>query len=95
MDPIEMLLDENCSENIVLYGENGKPMEFEQIALIPLEETGVFAILKPVNDGILKEDEALVFQIAQDDQGHYLEVCVEDALIDRVFEEYNSLLGEK
>lgn len=44
MDPIEMLLDENCSENIVLYGENGKPMEFEQIALIPLEETGVFVI---------------------------------------------------
>jgi len=92
MDPIEMILDENCTDNIVMYGENGQPMEFEQIALIPLEKLGVFVILKPVNDGILKEDEALVFQIARDEEGLFLEVCQEDSLIDRVFREYNTAL---
>ena len=94
MDPIQMLLDENCTDNIVLYGENGKPMEFEQIALIPIEEQGVFVILKPVGDGILQEDEALVFQLMKDEEGIHLEVCMDDASIDRVFDEYNRLLNE-
>ncbi len=94
MDPIQMILDENCTDNITLYGENGNPMEFEQIALIPIEDMGVYTILKPVNDGILKEDEALVFQILQDEEGLYLEVSADDAVIDRVFEEYSSALNE-
>ena len=95
MDPIQMLLDENCTDNIVLYGENGQPMEFEQIALIPIDELGVFVILKPVNDGILKEDEALVFTIMRDDEGLYLEVCQDEATIDRVFDEYDALLQQQ
>ena len=94
MDPIEMLLDENCADNITMYGDDGKAVEFEQIALIPLEEKGVFVILKPVEDAILKEDEALVFQIAQDEDGLYLEVCQEDATIDLVFKEYSDALEE-
>ncbi len=94
MDPIEMLLDENCADNITMYGDDGKAVEFEQIALIPLEDKGVFVILKPVEDAILKEDEALVFQIAQDEDGLYLEVCQEDATIDLVFKEYSDALKE-
>lgn len=94
MDPIEMLLDENCTDNITMYGDDGKAVEFEQIALIPLEDKGVFVILKPVEDAILKEDEALVFQIAQDEEGLYLEVCQEDATIDLVFKEYSDALKE-
>ena len=37
-DIIDMLYDEENEENIVLYDETGKEVEFEQIALIPLEE---------------------------------------------------------
>jgi len=60
---IEMLLDEKNDDNIKLYDENNKETEFEQIAIIPLEDK-VYAILKPVTniEGI-EEDEALVFAI--------------------------------
>ena len=35
---IEMLLDENNTENLKLYDENNKETEFEQVAIIPLDE---------------------------------------------------------
>ena len=44
---IEKLLDENNNENIVLFDENDNATEFEQVALIPLEDK-TYAILKPV-----------------------------------------------
>ena len=94
-DPIDMLLDENCSENITLFDEENKPVEFEQIALIPLDDC-LFAILRPVNDTSLAEDEALVFELTEDidEDGdgdvsiHYVD---DEDLANKVFEEYNKL----
>ena len=42
---IELLLDENNTENLKLYDENNKETEFEQVAVIPMNEK-VYAILK-------------------------------------------------
>ena len=37
ISPIDMLFDEKNTDNIVLYDEKGAEVEFEQIALIPLD----------------------------------------------------------
>ena len=62
---IEMLLDENNTENLKLYDENNKETEFEQVAVIPLNEK-IYAILKPVTKIVgVNDDEALVFVIEE------------------------------
>ena len=38
LSPIDMLLDENNTDNIKLYNEDNQEVEFEQIALVPIEE---------------------------------------------------------
>ena len=44
VNAIDALFDENNTDNIVLYNEKEEPVEFEQIAIIPIEEN-VYAIL--------------------------------------------------
>ena len=66
-NPILKLLDPENNDAITLYDENEKPVEFEQIALIPYNEK-LYAILKPVAkmDGVA-EDEAIVFSFEEDE----------------------------
>ena len=94
LNPIDMILDENNTDPIVLYNENNDPVQFEQIALIPLDG-GTYVILKPVEDieGIA-DDEAIVFQITELDGEDVLVVVEDDAIIDVVFDEYYALLKE-
>ena len=92
---IERLLDENDLGTIVLFDENDKEVEFEQIAIIPYEDE-VYAILKPVKEmeGVA-EDEAIVFLLdADDDSDDVLSVVEDDAIIDAVFDAYSQLLDE-
>ena len=95
VNPIDALFDVNNSANIVLYNENDEPVEFEQIALIPLEEV-VYAILKPVAavEGVA-DDEAFVFEVVEnEEEGDSLKLVEDDKVIDDVFAEYNKLLDE-
>ena len=95
VNPIDAMFDANNQDNIVLYNENDEPVEFEQIAIIPLENA-VYAILKPVKkiEGVA-DDEAFVFEIVEDEEEGDTIHLVEDAkLIDDVFAEYNRLLDE-
>ena len=89
---IELLLDENNTDNLKLYDENNKETEFEQVAVIPLNET-IYAILKPVTKIVgVNDDEALVFVIEEIDDEDCL-VIVDDAkIVDEVFKEYYELL---
>ena len=92
---IERLLDDNDLGTIVLFDENDKEVEFEQIAIIPYEDE-VYAILKPVKEmeGVA-EDEAIVFLLdADDDSDDVLSVVEDDAIIDAVFDAYYKLLDE-
>lgn len=95
LSPIDMLLDENNTENIKLYNEENQEVEFEQIALVPIEEK-TYAILKPVEkmEGIA-DDEALVFVIDEIDDEDCLVIVEDDAVVDKVFEEYYKMLKEE
>ena len=96
VNPIEQILDENNIDNIVLYNENDEPFEFEQIAVIPLEngdKQDLYAILLPITplSGI-EQDEALVFEI--NERENVVRVCDNETVIDKVMDEYERLLAE-
>ena len=96
VNPIEQILDENNLDNIVLYNEQDEPFEFEQIAVIPLnngDKQDLYAILLPLTplSGI-EEDEALVFEVIE--RENVVRVCADDNIIDQVMTEYERLLDE-
>lgn len=88
---IDILLDEDNDENIVLYDEDNVANEFEQIAVIPFDET-IYAILKPVGEmpGV-SEDEAIVFAVREFEGEFYLEIEADDKIAEAVFDKYNAL----
>lgn len=89
---IDMLYDEECDDNILLVNENGEEIEFEQIALIPLDEKD-YAILKPVKPfEDMEDDEALAFAI--DDENERLVLETEQKYIDEVFAVYDKLVDD-
>lgn len=96
LNPIEQILDENNIENIVLYNEKDEPFEFEQIAVIPLndgDKQDLYAILLPVTPlAGISEDEAVVFEI--NEKENTIRVCESDEVIDKVLTEYEKLLDE-
>ena len=52
MTNYEKIINPENLENIIISNSKGDVFEFEQIALIPLHETG-YAILKPLNPELL------------------------------------------
>lgn len=93
-NPIEQILDEKNMENVVLYDTDNKPIEFEQVAVIPLERTGLlYAIMIPVtpmqgvNDG-----EGVLFAI--DELKGTIDIERDDSIIDEVLSIYQTLIGE-
>ena len=84
-----MILDENNNDNVILYNDKDEPIEFEQIAVIPID-TNTYAILQPVKPmkGI-GEDEAFAFRLPNREYGEQdLQLVEDDDLIDRIFAEY-------
>jgi hypothetical protein len=96
INPIEQILDENNLDNIVLYNEQDEPYEFEQIAVIPLnngDKQDLYAILLPITPlAGIEEDEALVFEV--NERENVVRVCADDNIIDQVMTEYEKLLSE-
>ena len=92
VSPIDMLLDENNNDNIKLFNENNEEIEFEQIALVPIDGK-TYAILKPAAEmeGVA-DDEALVFSIDEVDGEECLVIVEDDAVIDKVFADYYEML---
>lgn len=87
---VEIILDENNDENITLsYGDNEEEIEFEQIAVVELDDD-IFAILRPLDVVAgLEDNDFLVFKIDAkkktlelvDDEETIVEVikaCLED-----------------
>lgn len=91
---IDRLLDENDEEPVTLYDENDKETEFEQVAIIPLEEK-IYVILKPITkiEGVA-DDEGLVFVIEEIDDEDMLVLVDDDEIINKVFDVYYQLLKE-
>ena len=93
-DPIKQILDEKNTENIILYDAENKPIEFEQIALIPLERTNaLYAILIPVTpmQGV-EEGEGVLFEV--DEEKGDLDIVRDDKIIDEVLTIYQKLIEE-
>lgn len=93
-NPLEQILDENNTENVILYDAENKPIEFEQVALIPLERTGkLYAIMIPVTpmQGV-NEGEGVLFVI--DELKGDIEIERDDATIDEVLSIYQELIGD-
>ena len=92
-NPVEQILDENNIENIVLYDAQEKPIEFEQIAVIPLDNDKLYAILIPVTpmQGV-EEGEGVLFEI--DEEANDLSVVNDAKIIDQVLEKYQKLIEE-
>lgn len=91
-DVLDILLDEDNRDPIILA--NGKRrITFEQIAVIPMNER-IYCVLRPIDklEGVA-EGEALVFRVAEDENGVASLQAENDELtaID-VFEEYYNLL---
>ena len=95
MNVLDMLFDEENEDDITIYDEDGNPVAFEQIALIPWNGS-IYAILKPVEpvDG-MADDEALVFVIVEEDGEEVLAIVEDETAIDAVFDEYYKLLAEQ
>lgn len=93
-NPIEQILDENNMENVVLYDADNKPIEFEQVAVIPLERTAMlYAIMIPVTpmQGV-NEGEGVLFVI--DELKGTIDIERDDATIDEVLSIYKTLIED-
>ena len=90
---IDMLLDDNCTETLKVVADNGAQHEFEQIAVIPLDNE-IYAILKPLTkiEGV-GADEAITFLV--DEENEQIIVVQDMKLIEKVFNEYYKLLKEE
>lgn len=81
---------------VTLIDDDGEEIDFIEIAGIMIEE-GFYTIMQPVEllDG-MDDDEALVFKTEIDGEGDAkYEIELDDAVIDKVFAEYNRLLDEE
>lgn len=92
MTEIEKILSEDNTENVILYDENNRATEFQQVAIIPLDGT-VYVILCPVTKVVgVADDEGLVFEITNIDGDDCLVLSSDEVMIEKVFEEYYQLL---
>ncbi len=91
---IAKILDEDNDENVFLYDNDDNEIEFEQVALIPLDED-IYVILHPVDElEGLENDEALVFKVDEENKENGLEIVTNPKIIDKVFDEYYKLIQE-
>lgn len=97
-DLLDILLDMDNKENISLIDNNGKEVEFQQMATIPMEyekETRLYALLKPVVpfEGSSK-DEVFVFMAGKLDEDTYLLPVTDKKEAETVFDKYLDMVDE-
>lgn len=89
---VDRLFDENNDEKIYVKDNDGREIEFEQVAVVDFEEA-YYAVLQPLTpiEGV-SEDEVLVFFI--DEENDCLVYVEDDRVIDGVNEEFIAMLEE-
>ena len=94
---LDILLDEENDEDIALYDGDNNCILFEQVAIVPLDDEKLYAVLKPVDPAMMDmpDDAAMVFRVDYDEADEpYLLIETDETTADRVFEEYYRLLDE-
>jgi hypothetical protein len=92
-NPFLQLLDENNNENIIFTNDLGEKVEFEQVALINLEDEK-YAILHPVNLGFA-DDEVIIYSIYSDDNNYELNEVTDDNLKEEIYSEYRRIYNKR
>jgi len=92
-NPFLQLLDEKNNENIVFTNDLGEKVEFEQVALINLEDEK-YAILHPVNLGYA-DDEVIIYSIYSDDNNYELNEVTDESLKEEVYSEYKRIYNKR
>lgn len=91
MDENNVFDDEDI---VVLKSNTGEEIKFVEIAGIAYGAK-FYAILKPVDEiEDLEDDEALVFEVNNNNGNATYKVVLDDSIIDIVFNEYYKLLDE-
>ncbi len=93
-DPIAQILDDKDDSNIVLFDENNKPIEFEQIARIQLDDDdNIYVILVPITklEGV-EEGEGVIYALNAEEGS--LNVVEDTSITDRVLEAYQKMLDD-
>ena len=90
---IEQILDENNHDLINAYDDFGNPIQFEQVAVVSIEEE-LFVILRENRDDIPVE-EVLVFRIVINDTNQELLLEENEEVVEEVFNEYYRLQKKK
>lgn len=88
---IDRIFDENDNDPVVLYS-NDKAIEFDQVAIIPLDGK-IYVMLAPITkiEGV-NDDEAFVFSIEENNEEESLSLITDSEILDKVFDEYYKLL---
>ena len=86
---LEKLTDKDNKEILQFYDNKGRLLSFEQVAVIPYDET-LYTVLHPIDkiEGV-NEDEAIVFEVTPDDQ---LQVVTDVERAQLIFDKYLDLL---
>ena len=92
-NPFEVLLDENCNDNVVFTNDKGEKIEFEQYALINLNNEQ-YAIFRPINLG-LDDDILIAYNIYVEGNNYELIEVEDDELLEEIYEEYKKLSKNK
>ena len=90
---IEKILDENNHDYINTYDDFGNPIQFEQIAVVSVEEE-LFVILRENSDDV-PYDEVLVFRIVTNETNQELLLEENEEVIEEVFNKYYQLQKKK
>ena len=90
---IEKILDENNHDYINTYDDFGNPIQFEQIAVVSVEEE-LFVILRENSDDV-PYDEVLVFRIVMNETNQELLLEENEEVVEEVFEKYYQLQKKK
>ena len=96
VDLLDVLLDETNTASIYMYDDNGRQLQFEQVAVIPYGDDDLYCILKPITkiEGI-GDDEAIVFKVNTDEKGEaILKVEANERIAIEIFDRYYTLLEE-
>ena len=90
---IEKILDENNHDYINTYDDFVNPIQFEQIAVVSVEEE-LFVILRENSDDV-PYDEVLVFRIVMNETNQELLLEENEEVIEEVFDKYYQLQKKK
>ncbi|HIT62241.1 MAG TPA: DUF1292 domain-containing protein [Candidatus Caccovivens faecavium] len=93
-DILDVILDENNTDELILQNEQGKQIRFEQVAVIPYNEK-IYVILKPIDkiEGV-EDDQAIVFLADETKRPTVLVPEADEATAIKVFDEYYNLVEE-